>query len=147
MLAALWSQKMLWFVYSLQGEVKLQESKLQFQRLNYPSTPQKPKWKFVSCFNHALQCLKSNFLFQETDWLERCQIHCEDYLTILLKICTWTCCSVSPLLSYKTINDHPQAEVIITFDWKVIIETPNAKLPNLSLMPHQVSWRFDSRAF
>jgi len=88
-----------------------QEPKLQSLRLSYPFTSQRLKWKFTPFLNHALQSFKCDphifFLFQETGWLDRRQICCEDSPTNL-ELCTWICFSVSPFLSYETINDHPQ---------------------------------------
>jgi len=103
------AKQMLWFAYSLQKEGKLQESKLHFQRLNYPSTPQRPKWSLYLA-SITLQSLKSNphiLLFQETDWLYRHQIHCYDSSTNLWKLCTWICCSMWDMKKLMTIRERP----------------------------------------
>ena len=125
---------MLWFVYLLQGEGKWQESKLQFRRLSYPSTPQRLKWKFLPYFNHALQSLKGNphiFLIprdwlvgQATDSLWRIFYKLVETLHMDLLFC------VSFLELWN--NSWPSAselqlQDVITFDWKVIIEIPCAK--------------------
>ena len=76
-----------------------------FQRLSYPSTSQRPKWKFLPCFNRALQSFKGNphiFLIPR-DWLVGVSS------SNLWKLCAWICCFVSPFMSYETINDHLQA--------------------------------------
>ena len=125
---------MLWFVYLLQGEGKWQESKLQFRRLSYPSTPQRLKRKFLPYFNHALQPLKGNphiFLIPR-DWLVG-QVQ-DSLWRIFYKLVETLCMDLLFCLSFLEIwnNSWPspselQLQDVITFDWKVIIEIPCAK--------------------
>jgi len=134
-LVALWSHINAIACLFMQGEGKLQESKLQLRRSSYPFTSYRPKWKFLPCFNHTLQFLKGNphNFFIPRDWLVRqapyslwrlCNKLLEDLrMDMLFRV---------SFLELQN-NEWPSAsklqlQGIITFNSKVIIKTLYAKI-------------------